>query len=320
VARIDLVDRELVLGDSLASVDGRGFVGSVACASDGSFLLASLVNARHRHAGTNSLSEDWANAPPATVELVKLALPGLAEVGRVTLNNGQPPDISLFPLAEREWGQGTARVLPAALALSPDDQLAAVPNPWGQGVWLVDVASMAIVDADSTTAGDQPVDLSANAEAPRAAIFSVDGATLYVAHHHDDSTVSVIDVATKQVSTIATGSTGATRWTGWTFTTPEELLLTRRQGGLLALDLAAQTATMIVASADLSGVVLDPNGQRAYLVHTVSNQIDVIDAASHAPIDSDGDTANGITPLLIDDSGFNYAQLSGTYSVAITPF
>ncbi len=318
VVQFDMTTLAPTLSANLASGTGRGFIGSVSLSPKGEFLLVWMVSERHRHTGSMS-TENWVSAPAPVVELVKMQLPELVELARVTLDAGPAPDVSAFPIGEQEWNSGTQRLVPSQPAFSPDGSLVAVPDPWASGLWLVDVDTMSIVDADDRAAGVQSIDLCANAAAPRAAIFHPDGATIYVAHHADDSTLSVVDVATLQPSAIDMATQGTARWRGWTFTSDTELVMARREGNLSLIDLMGRSSSTLL-SGNMAGVVHDPTTQRYFALESQSSTIFVFDAAEHLQIDTDGEEGNGVTPLRFDDSAFNYALVSGTYDFAITPF
>ena len=174
---------------------------------DGQFLYALLITNDHRAyfanpAATTSnaggrIADTAANA--SDIVLVRINRETLVEVDRLTLVTGT-----------------LTRPRARMTQITPNGTHGVIPVRREGSVFLVDLTTMTIVDADEVTAGDQPFDVSASSTEPHMAGISPDGATIAVTYRGDsrggparNESVDLIDVASGTITPLAPGTTDA---------------------------------------------------------------------------------------------------------------
>ena len=169
---------DLTTGGPAIAFDATGSVGftdSVDVSPDGQFLYTVLTEGDHPG------SSDVQGARAATdVYLVKVNRATLVEDSRVQL-----------VAADATFAKGKGFDMDSAGTVG-----AVCIKELGQ-VFMVDLTTMAIIDTDPLTAGDQPFDVSATSTDPRQVAVSPAGDTLYVAYAgFGTGALDVIDVGT----------------------------------------------------------------------------------------------------------------------------
>jgi hypothetical protein len=217
VMTLDLTTLTVMAGTDLTGADNiafdgtgsLGYVGSVTMSPDFQHLYAVMVTNEHRayFADTSCTTScdmegriaDITNNP-ADVVLIRLDRETMEEVDRITLID----DSLVRPKA-------------GPLQMSADGSLAVLPIRREGKIFLLDLDAMAIVDADTDTAGEQAFDTSASSTEPHLAALAADGSAIYVAYRGDgrngpshDETLDVIEAATGNVTTLAPGTPTAT--------------------------------------------------------------------------------------------------------------
>jgi hypothetical protein len=237
-----------------------------------------------------------------SVDLVKLDATTLEVVGRVNLVADAPPQL---------------RAAKGGVGLSPDGATAVV---------ALSQTTTAVVVNTTTMTVERTADLSAAAVFPRHSVIAPDGATAYVWHGGDfaitSTQLSVIDIATgdsELINGAAAGANGAPRMFGFG---PDGLLYIARYAGnpgfagLSIVDPAQDNlASDFFIDVNLYGMFFDPDGLHVWIIDydtspAVLRKLALGDAEE---VDTDGDGANGVTPLLLNTASLNF------HNMVVTP-
>lgn len=299
IAGVILLDlRSLNSNTILLDTAAVSSVGGVALT--GSTLYAAVTDGGHWN-GSDGNNGGEGSATSA-VHLVSIERATLEEVGRLTL----APTSTDSPAAR-------------GMFISPDGSKAAIlvgrPGVGTNELWFVDLDPLAIIDADSGTAGDQPVILSTGGFVEHGT-WDTSGTTFYAgfrnmsrANGGDGTTPPSIDAvdATTFAVTQLTPANGALAASGMAFRGGKLYYSSGdNQGGtpaaLTVFDIAGGTQSepvTVVTSG--GGVVVDPSGSRYFLAQRNSNVIEIFNTAD--------DTSLGTLNMSSKPHGF-----------AITPF
>ncbi len=306
VAQITMVNTTTLTATASANLSsagsGAGSIGGLALSGDASHLYVVLDEGTHWH---GSVGDMGGTAGTPDVSLVELDASDLTETGRVSLYTAD---------ASGRAGRD--------LVLSPDGSKAAVLVSSGpvtigstngviNEVWLVNLTNLSVIDADSATAGDQPVTLSDTSQlVAHAAWRGSDLYTVYASYQWQavvgSPAIDVIDTTTFDVTSLSvtdTHGSSAVAIRG------DKLYLVRRQDGAIPLtvfDLATpseSTPTVDITDSEVRDILFDPTGTRYYLLNR--SQIAVMGVTDDTQIDVDGDNGNGATPIETTDGDFH---------------
>lgn len=276
-------------------------IGGVAVSLRHNAVYVGVNDGVHWHGGGG----DGNRGSPSRVDLVWLHGGTLAELGRITLRADDPDSRTV-----------------RSVQLSPDGTRAAVAltSTWSQlsELWLVDLDSFTVIDADAATDGAQPIAVAGTGWIEQV-LWSEDSATVYVGFntHRDElgvpATVAAVDVATGEATPITLLGDG--EGVGAMAVHDGKLYVPTRRGGggiLTVVDLASGDATEIDDGfTDAHGVVFHPGSDTAYVASFQS--VAIVDATSGTRVDADQDATNGVTSMLAPDS-------FGPHFMAVTPF
>ncbi len=320
IVTVDMTTLTAVAGSDLsAGQTGVGFSSNVVLSPDGKYLYTSVTTGGHQFNTAGSAVPVETNT--RTIDFVKVDRATMAEVGRVSLLiDGAPvlDDQSHYPKA-------------AHMAITPDGARAVVPVHGTGMIWMVDLATMTLIDTDPVAAGTQGIDLSATAPSVHITVVSPDGSKAYVGSNHGVDDIVVVDLSTYATSTITSAAVAGTNGFGWGSLlfgpTDGKLYIVRsfatadpyQELSISTFDPATQThqdiLPMIInleANAP-RGIGFSPDGSRAYAFDYNQDYIFVFDTATGKQIDTDGDPANGDTP-------FKALDIDDGHSVGVTPF
>jgi len=311
VTTIDMATMTAVAGTDLSKgATGVGFTSGVLLSPDGQFLYAAVTTGGHRFDGAGNGNPDL-ETTKRDVDFVQIDRATMTEVGRVSLL----ADAALTPDNNNHYPKA------GDPAMTPDGARAVVPVHGTGMIWIVDLATMKLVDTDAATAGDQGIDVSATTTYLRLAAVSPDGKQAYVGSSHDFESVIVVDLTTFATSTIQSTSTAGAHGYGWsalTFGPDGKLYMARPypQGGETGFsiyDPATQTyKDPLPTDLDFRGVGFAPDGATFYVIDR-ADFLHVLDAATGTQVDVDGDAVNGIT-------SFATLGVDEGHSVGVTPF
>lgn len=176
----DLTGANNLQNDTTGSI---GSVDYVLASPDGVFLYALLTEELHQYGNRG----DFGTVMPSSISIVKIDRATLAEVARaeIVTDDGNFPE-----------GKG--------LALSPDGSMIACGVRVRGEVYVADTATLTVVDADSSTVGIQPFNVSGHGTEPRRVAFSADGSKLFVAQagQGPDGSLDVIDLGTLAITVV----------------------------------------------------------------------------------------------------------------------
>ncbi|MCA9677431.1 MAG: hypothetical protein KC464_20575, partial [Myxococcales bacterium] len=282
-------------------------VGGVALTPGGDRLLVAINDGAHWNNGADG--EAGPASGDAGIELVEVAPAGLTEVQRVTLTTAD----------------GLGRVA-HEVQVSPDGALAVVlvtrPGAGATGVsevWLVDLATFAVIDADGATAGDQPVPMASVGQADHAIFFAGKLYVTFNQYRFGDANVAVsVDVVDPVAHTVTTVTpVGGGSWSGMPVATADRLYYSTRRGPVTApvtVFTAAGDQHQVAGFTDVHAIALAPDGARYYVFDGNGGRCWIMDATTDLPIDTDGDAGNGATPIA---SNF---EVVGSHLVLTSPF
>ncbi len=208
IITVDLTTMTPVMGTDLTggtiahdATGSVGFLDDVQMSPDGAFLYALLTVGCHSYSNEGGDIDGYGGASlqaaTTDVHVVKLDRVTLAEVSRATLATGLPQISS-----ESQTGKG--------LSLSRTGGRLAAGIRNGGLCFVVDTASMTVIDADPGTGGIQGFDTTSIGDQPRRTFFQDDNNVL-VAFSGDgdtsggphDGTMLTINVATQTLGTLA---------------------------------------------------------------------------------------------------------------------
>ncbi|MEZ4366063.1 MAG: hypothetical protein R2939_07220 [Kofleriaceae bacterium] len=265
------------VGSTDLSTAGLGSVGGLDLAPNG-HVYAVLNDNAHFHA--SDANRGGRGSAATEVALVHLDA-SLTEVARLTLST-----------VGSHGGTG--------VYISPDGARAMVLVADYSGaasqVWVIDLATFAVLDVNAGVVGDDPVVLSATGFAEHA-VFSEDGSRFFVAFNGrkfggDVAGIDMVDTATYAVTAVPLPGIGNAA--GPMIAAGTRVYLATRQGALdaLAYDYVAGTQTVLDldSSTDATGMAAGPDGRYFAMDRA---RVYVFDAATDTRIDTDGDAGNG---------------------------
>jgi hypothetical protein len=203
VARLDLTTFTLsttksLMGGTLGFTGGGppGFVDALTPSPNGELVYAVVNEGAHRYRHHGSLS-------PPNVRLVRLKAKSL----------GVSKKLLVFPSTVMPGPGGFVEYRGRKLSITADGARGALPVTALGMVYLVDLETLALVDVDPGTSGEQGFDVSSVSAEPRFAAIAPDGASIYVTFSSsatpDDGVLTVIDVATGALSPLAPPTTSS---------------------------------------------------------------------------------------------------------------
>jgi hypothetical protein len=279
---------------------GLGHVSDVQLSPDGMTLYAVVTTGDHRlAAGGSNIQGNGANE---TIDVVRLNPSNMTETGRLTLLSGS-----------------TNNARGRNLAMSADGMTGSVAILNEGMVFLVDLANMAIIDADPNTNGDQPVDVSGTSSLIHTTLFDAGGNVICTFRNSNGSLLS-IDTTTFATSAIAP-PTNATGWKPGSFFESGGLVYHTDKdpnpngaGGLAVFDIANSMTSEYFTDAVIHAAGFSADGSMLFLQNVDPWTIVAVDPTTFMPVDIDGFSGNGVTILDTVEADF------GTHELLTTPF
>jgi len=286
LAIIDTSTNTSVAGADLSTA-GIGSGGGVALSADGADLYIGYNDNAHYNGGDSN--NGGQGSASADIHIIKMDA-ALAEQARLTLYTADAEGRTI-----------------KNIQISPDgSMLAAVVSSGSVDIdelFLVDIATFTLIDADAATGGDQPVVLSAVGFADHLT-WSEDSATVFVGVNGDKndaapSIVSVVDAAAFTVSTLTPNTPGNSAGVMAAGNGKLYMPLRNGTGSVTIFDIAGATQVdgEIGTRNETNGVVMDPNGIHYYVID--DSRVMKYTAADDVRVDTDGDATNGVTDMTV---------------------
>ncbi len=307
IVTLDTTTLTAVVGSTLGdAANTMGGIGGLALSHDAIKLYAVVNDGLHYNGGIGDGSGN--GAPESEIQLVELNRSDLSEVQRLTLRTADTTLRTAKQLVLNATGTRAAIVVSTNQGTTAANEL-----------WLVDLATFTVIDADAATDGAQPVALSGQGYAYKAAWL---GTSVYAGfnnrnwlNNNDDPIgLDVVDTTTFVVTAVAapagSGNTasqlvahgGKVYYTSIFDDNDATDGTPLQTEGLHVFDGANVTAPSAVVQA--RGIAFHPSGAWYYLI-TNGNGAFVHETATDLAVDLDGDTNNGVTalPMANDGSG-----------------
>lgn len=244
----------------------------IVTSADGRFAFAANYGDAAGAGQTISVIDLTSNTETRRVDVSPLRRPhGLAWAdGRLYFTSETSRIVARYdPSANvMDWMFGTGQLQPHMVSTTSDGRTLYTANIAGNSISIIERTANPL----STNITTVPV-----GRGPEGFDVSPNGKELWAAHSQDGG-VSVIDLATKKVSSTFDVKTGRSNRLKFTPDGTRALISDINAGAIVVVDVASHTVTQrIPVGKSAEGILMDPDGTRAFVAVTDDNNIAVLD-------------------------------------------